>query len=69
MKRLFNILVFCCLSLTAFSQEETRVVDSLLRVLDHQEGRDKVLTMIDEIDVNKTSELIEKSEKIRDLIS
>jgi tetratricopeptide (TPR) repeat protein len=47
MKRLFNILVFCCLSLTAFSQEETRVVDSLLRVLDHQEGRDKVLTMIE----------------------
>lgn len=47
MKRLFNILVFCCLSLNAFSQEETRVVDSLLRVLDHQEGRDKVLTMIE----------------------
>lgn len=47
MKRLFNILVFCCLSLTAFSQEETRVVDSLLRVLDHQEGREKVLTMIE----------------------
>ncbi len=47
MKRLFNILVFCCLSLTAFSQEETRVVDSLLRVLDHQGGRDKVLTMIE----------------------
>lgn len=47
MKRLFNILVFCCLSLNAFSQEETRVVDSLLRVLDHQEGREKVLTMIE----------------------
>lgn len=47
MKRLFNILVFCCLSLNAFSQEETRVVDSLLRVLGHQEGRDKVLTMIE----------------------
>lgn len=47
MKRLFNILVFCCLSLTAFSQEETRVIDSLLRVLDHQESRDKVLTMIE----------------------
>ena len=47
MKRLFNILVFCCLSLTAFSQEETRVIDSLLRVLEHQESRDKVLTMIE----------------------
>ena len=47
MKRLLNILVFCCLSLNAFSQEETRVVDSLLRVLDHQEGREKVLTMIE----------------------
>lgn len=47
MKRLFNILVFCCLSLTTFSQEETRVIDSLLRVLEHQESRDKVLTMIE----------------------
>ena len=47
MKRLFNILVFFCLSLTTFSQEETRVVDSLLRVLEHQEGHEKVLTMIE----------------------
>ena len=31
--------------------------------------RSTVLAMIDEIDVNKTSELIEKSEKIRDLIT
>ena len=47
MKRWLNILVLFCLSLTAFAQEDTRVVDSLLSVLDHQEGRDKVLTMIE----------------------
>lgn len=47
MKRLLNILVFCCLSMTAFAQEETRVVDSLLSVLEQQQGRDKVLTMIE----------------------
>lgn len=47
MKRLLSILVFCCLAMTAFAQEETRVVDSLLSVLDHQQGRDKVLTMIE----------------------
>lgn len=47
MKRLLNILVFCCLSLTAFAQEETRVVDSLLSVIPSQEGREKVETMIE----------------------
>jgi len=47
MKRLFNILVFCCLPFFVFPQEETRVVDSLLAVVDKQEGRDKVLTMIE----------------------
>jgi len=47
MKRLLGILVFCCLIIPTFAQEETRIVDSLLSVLDHQEGRDKVLTMIE----------------------
>lgn len=47
MKRLLNILVFCCLSLASFAQEEMRVVDSLLSVLPSQEGREKVLTMIE----------------------
>jgi tetratricopeptide (TPR) repeat protein len=47
MKRLINILVFFCLSLPALAQEETSVVDSLLNVLPTQEGRDKVLTMIE----------------------
>ena len=47
MKRLINILVFCCLTLPALAQEETSVVDSLLNVLPTQEGRDKVLTMIE----------------------
>lgn len=47
MKRLLSILVFCCLAMTAFAQEETRVVDSLLSVLEQHQGRDKVLTMIE----------------------
>ena len=47
MKRLINILVFCCLSLVGLAQEETRVVDSLLSVLPSQEGREKVETMIE----------------------
>lgn len=47
MKRLVNILVFCCLSFSVFAQEETHIVDSLLNVLPVQEGREKVLTMIE----------------------
>lgn len=47
MKRLLSIWGFCCLSLVAFAQEETRIVDSLLNVLPTQEGREKVLTMIE----------------------
>ena len=47
MKRLLNILVFCCLALPVVAQEETHVVDSLLNVLERQQGRDKVLTMIE----------------------
>jgi tetratricopeptide (TPR) repeat protein len=47
MKRLINILVFFCLCLVGFAQEETRVVDSLLGILPSQEGREKVLTMIE----------------------
>ena len=47
MKRWLNILVLFCLSLTAFAQEETRIVDSLLNVVATQEGSDKVLTMIE----------------------
>ena len=47
MKRLLNILVFFCLPSMAFAQEETRVVDSLLSVVDTQEGREKVKTMIE----------------------
>lgn len=47
MKRLLNILIFFCLSLLAIAQEETRIVDSLSNVLITQEGRDKVLTMIE----------------------
>ena len=47
MKRLLSILVFCCLAMTAFAQEETRVVDSLLSVLEQQQGRERVKTMME----------------------
>ncbi len=47
MKRLFNILVFFCFASTMVAQEETRIVDSLENILPTQEGRDKVLTMIE----------------------
>ena len=47
MKRLVVILFFFCLSVPSFSQGETRVVDSLLSIVDTQEGREKVLTMIE----------------------
>lgn len=47
MKRWINILVFLCLSLAVFAQEETRVVDSLLSVLPSQEGREKVESMME----------------------
>jgi len=47
MKRLINILIFFCLTSTIFAQEETRVVDSLQEVLATQEGREKVLTMME----------------------
>lgn len=47
MKRLFHILVFFCFSLTVFAQEETRAIDSLQDVMRYQEGREKVLTMME----------------------
>lgn len=47
MKRLLNILVFFCLAPTMVAQEETHIVDSLENILPTQEGRDKVLTMIE----------------------
>lgn len=47
MKRLLNILVFFCLSLGAFAQEETRVIDSLEYVVAKQEGREKIETMME----------------------
>ena len=47
MKRLINILVFCCLCLASFAQEEMRIVDSLLAVLPTQEGSEKVETMLE----------------------
>ena len=42
-----GIVTLLLLSLMGFAQEETRVVDSLLSVVVNQEGRDKVLTMIE----------------------
>ena len=47
MKRVINILVFLCLSLTAFAQEEMRIIDSLENAIRHQEGHEKVQTMIE----------------------
>ena len=47
MKKLLNILVFLCLSLVAFAQEETRVVDSLESVMSRQEGRERISTMLE----------------------
>ena len=47
MKRLYNILVLLFLTSFCFAQEETRVIDSLESVMAKQEGREKVLTMIE----------------------
>lgn len=46
MKRLLNILVFIFLVSVSFAQEEMRVVDSLRNVLTHQEGQEKVESML-----------------------
>ena len=45
MKRWLNILVFCCLSLNTFAQEETSGVDSLLNAMAKQEGYERAETM------------------------
>ena len=47
MKRLANILLFLCLSLPAFAQESTRVVDSLESIVSKQEGRERIETMLE----------------------
>ena len=47
MKRLLNILVLLFLTTFSFAQEETQVIDSLESVMAKQEGREKVLTMIE----------------------
>ena len=47
MKRLLNILVFCCLSLNAFAQDEVMVIDSLESVMAKQEGKERVETMME----------------------
>lgn len=46
MKRLINILVFCCLCSQSFAQEEEmRVIDSMRNVMAKQEGASKIETM------------------------
>ena len=45
MKRLLNILIFLGLSLVAAGQQETRMVDSLLRAISSQEGENRVVSM------------------------
>jgi hypothetical protein len=47
MKRIILILFFAVFSTWAFAQDDTHVVDSLLSVLPSQEGREKVITMIE----------------------
>ena len=47
MRRLLAILSFFMLALVAFAQEEMRVIDSLENAVRHQEGREKVMTMIE----------------------
>lgn len=47
MRRTIIIALSLLLTFTGFAQEETRIVDSLLHVLPTQEGREKVLTMIE----------------------
>ena len=47
MKRLLNILLICCLALTALAQEETRVIDSLESVMSNQMGRERIETMLE----------------------
>ena len=47
MKRVFNILILSFLTTFIFAQDETRVIDSLESVMSKQEGREKVLTMIE----------------------
>lgn len=47
MKQLFNILILLFLTTFTFAQDETRVIDSLESVMAKQEGREKVLTMIE----------------------
>ena len=47
MKRLLLILSFAVFSTWVFAQDDTRVVDSLENALSLQQGREKVLTMIE----------------------
>ena len=47
MKKLLGILALLALSVPIFAQDETRVIDSLENAVATQDGRDKVLTMIE----------------------
>jgi len=47
MKKWLNILVFTLFTSAVIAQDETHVIDSLQSVLATQEGREKVLTMIE----------------------
>lgn len=46
MKRLLLVMCFCSLSIWAFAQDDTRVVDSLENALAGQQGPEKIKTMI-----------------------
>ena len=47
MKRLLSTLILLLLTTLTFAQDEMRVIDSLENVMAKQEGREKVLTMIE----------------------
>ena len=47
MKRIFHIVIFLFFSSFVFAQDEIRVIDSLEGAMANQEGREKVLTMIE----------------------
>ena len=47
MKRSLGTLILLLLTILTFAQDEMRVIDSLENVMAKQEGREKVLTMIE----------------------
>ena len=47
MRLWLNILVFFCLTIGVYAQDEMRVIDSLENVMAKQEGKERVETMLE----------------------